>query len=130
MDTDEAGDITNPCDIELADCDQDGKPDYQDADDCELTSLEVPEGFSPNGDNQNDYFEIIGLENYPNNSIIIFNRWGNKVFVASPYDNNWQGTNEYGISYGGEELPEGTYFYLLKLTPIDKGIHGYIYITR
>ncbi|MBT6745199.1 MAG: tandem-95 repeat protein, partial [Flavobacteriales bacterium] len=123
--------IGDPCIFDpIPDCNADGIPDYQDAESCEIVSFEIPEGFSPNGDNVNDYFEIKGLEEYPDNSIIIFNRWGNKVFAAEPYDNNWRGTNAFGISFGGEDLPEGTYFYLLKLTPDDEPIKGYVYITR
>ena len=123
--------IGDPCIFDpIPDCNADGIPDYQDAESCEIVSFEIPEGFSPNGDNVNDYFEIKGLEEYPDNSIIIFNRWGNKVFAAEPYDNNWGGTNSFGVSFGGEDLPEGTYFYLLKLTPDDEPIKGYVYITR
>ena len=123
--------IGDPCIFDpIPDCNADGIPDYQDAESCEIVSFEIPEGFSPNGDNVNDYFEIKGLEEYPDNSIIIFNRWGNKVFAAEPYDNNWGGTNSFGVSFGGEDLPEGTYFYLLKLTTDDEPIKGYVYITR
>ena len=49
----------------------------------------IPEGFSPNGDGINDLFVIKGLDMYPHNSIVIFNRWGDKVFAASPYQNTY-----------------------------------------
>ena len=92
--------------------------------------LNIPEGFSPNGDGVNDYFVIEGLEVYPENTIIIFNRWGNKVFEASPYNNDWDGINMFGITIGGNQLPEGTYFYIIKLTDDMKVVKGYVYITK
>ncbi|MFN6037749.1 MAG: Ig-like domain-containing protein, partial [Bacteroidota bacterium] len=91
----------------------------------------VPEGISPNGDNQNDNFVIKGLEKYPNNKILIFNRWGDKVYDAAPYNNDWNGINKYGLKIGGEELPTGTYFYIIDLGVEGKDvIKGYIYLSR
>ena len=64
-------------------------------------------GFSPNGDHVNDTFTIDGLVNFPNNNLSIFNRWGNRVYFKERYDNSWDGTwND------GQNLPDGTYFYL------------------
>lgn len=94
------------------------------------TDLFIPEGFSPNIDGINDVFVIRGIENYPNNKIEIYNRWGQLVFEASPYTNNWDGKSQTGISVGGDQLPIGTYFYLLDLgigSPIYKGT---IYLTK
>ncbi|MFN5461019.1 MAG: gliding motility-associated C-terminal domain-containing protein, partial [Bacteroidota bacterium] len=91
----------------------------------------VPEGISPNGDNKNDNFVVKGLEKYPNNKILIFNRWGDKVYDAAPYNNDWNGVNKYGLKIGGEELPTGTYFYIIDLGVDGKDvIKGYIYLTR
>jgi gliding motility-associated-like protein len=90
----------------------------------------IPEGFSPNGDNVNDRFVIKGIESYPKNELIILNRWGNKVFGAKPYENTWDGTNHLGISVGDDQLPEGTYYYIVDLGNGSKGIKGYIYLTR
>ena len=109
------------------DCDEDGIPDYRDPDTC--IDLLIPQGFSPNGDGSNDLFVILGLDAYPENTIVIYNRWGNKVFESVPYNNDWDGTNQFGLSYG-ERLPEGTYFYLLILEPGESPIQDYIYITR
>ncbi len=90
----------------------------------------IPQGFSPNGDFVNDLFIIRGILKYPNNKILIYNRWGNKVFGASPYLNSWDGRCISGLRVGGDELPIGTYFYVLDLgdgTPIFKGT---IYLNR
>jgi gliding motility-associated-like protein len=83
--------------------------------------LFVPNGFSPNGDGENDAFVIKGLDKYPNNRIEIFNRWGNKIYEAAPYDNSWTGTAlaTGSIVLGDGLLPNGTYFYVL-----DFGIAG------
>jgi gliding motility-associated-like protein len=90
----------------------------------------IPEGFSPNGDGINDLFVIRGIDNYPMNKIIIYNRWGNKVFDASPYINTWDGKSTYGIKVSGDVLPIGTYFYLLDLGTGIEIIKGFIYLNK
>lgn len=73
-------------------------------------NIKIRNGFSPNGDGINDQFVIQGISKYPNNRLIIFNRWGNKVWEQSPYDNSWTG-------YWDDEktdLPNGTYFYIFE----------------
>ena len=90
----------------------------------------IPEGFSPNGDLINDLFVIRGIENFPNNKFEIYNRWGNKVFDANSYTNTWDGKCTIGLRVGGDDLPIGTYFYILDLgdgTPVYKGT---IYLNR
>lgn len=86
----------------------------------------IPELVTPNSDGKNDVFEIKGIENYPQNELEIYNRWGNKVYSASGYKNTFDGTPNYkGISDG--RLPVGTYFYILKLNDKDNRIFkGYL----
>ena len=86
-------------------------------------TMVVNKGFSPNGDGINDYLTIEGLENYPNNELIIFNRWGSVVFAQKGYDEQWDG------SFDGLPLPDGTYFYILK-DGKEKSTSGYIQINR
>ncbi len=95
-----------------------------------LSEIVIPEGYSPNGDGINDYFVIRGLELYPENVIMIFNRWGNKVYEKEGYLNEWNGKNMFGLTIGGDDLPEGTYFYILELGKGIKPMKGYIYLTR
>ncbi len=64
-------------------------------------------GFSPNGDGVNETFTIEGIEEFPNNELQIFNRWGNVVFEQKGYKGQWNGT------WNNQLLPDGTYFYLL-----------------
>jgi gliding motility-associated-like protein len=109
------------------DCDEDGIPTYLDPEPCEIF---IPDGFSPNGDALNQAWVIDGLEIYPDNNILVFNRWGNRVFEASPYQNDWEGKNQFGISIG-DELPDGTYFYILELNDPDETVFkGWVYIKR
>ncbi len=69
----------------------------------------VPTLFTPNNDGVNDILVVPCLETdrYPKNKITIFNQWGNVVYSASPYDNNWDGT------HSGSPLPVSTYFYIM-----------------
>ena len=114
----------------INDCDNDGIVDYIDPDVC-VTGLFIPEGYSPNGDGINDFFVIQGLENYPNNHIKIINRWGNTVYETDGYNNDWDGKNTKGVSVGNDDLPEGTYFYILHLgDDANKKKKGYIYLKR
>jgi gliding motility-associated-like protein/uncharacterized repeat protein (TIGR01451 family) len=90
----------------------------------------IPEGFSPDGDGINDLFVIRGINYFPDNEFVIYNRWGNKVFEASSYLNTWDGRSIRGLRTGGDELPTGTYFYLLDLHDGSKVIKGTIYLNR
>lgn len=73
---------------------------------------EVPNVITPNGDGLNDefFFESIGNGTHPDADLQIFNRWGDVVFKAQPYQNNWRGQNN-----SDKELPHGTYYFVLKL---------------
>lgn len=95
-----------------------------------LSDFFIPEGFSPNSDGINDVFFIRGIENYPNNSIQIFNRWGNKIFEAEGYKNNWDGKSKLGITVGGEDLPVGTYFYVFDFGDGSNFQKGTIYLNN
>ncbi|MCI5059086.1 MAG: Ig-like domain-containing protein [Flavobacteriales bacterium] len=113
----------------IDDCDEDGIPDWRDPDNCEIV---IPEAFSPNGDGVNETFRIRLLSRYPDNSIVIYNRWGNKVFEAQPYNSNnwWDGRNQSGFSNGNETVPDGTYFYILDLGDGSDKKTGYVYMKR
>lgn len=69
--------------------------------------LFVPNVLTPNGDGFNDTWLIRNIEQFPNNNVTIINRWGDIVYRATNYQNNWEGT------YSGGPLPAGTYYYVL-----------------
>ena len=90
----------------------------------------VPEGFSPNGDGVNDFFEILGLEDYPENKLSVFNRWGHKVFEVEGYLNDWGGWSDAPLTLGDGILPKGTYFYVLDLGDGSDLRKGYFFLNR
>lgn len=89
-------------------------------------TLIIYDVFSPNGDGKNDLWVIDGLENYPNNELQVYNRWGSLVYEQRPYTNTWDGTNKKGV-----ELPSATYYYILKLNDTENQIFsGHVTIIR
>ena len=89
-----------------------------------ITDLTIPEGFSPNSDGVNDFFEIKGVEFYSKSEFIVFNRWGIEVYNKNGYDNTWDGK-----SMNNKVLPEDTYFFVLKLDEKNSR-KGYIILKR
>ena len=82
-------------------------------------------GFSPNHDGVNDTWSIKGIEVFPENEVMFFNRWGDKVNEYQNYDNiavAWDGTNT-----RGEPLPDGTYYYIVTLKDVDS-FTGWVHI--
>jgi gliding motility-associated-like protein len=62
--------------------------------------LDLPNIITPNGDGFNDKFSITNLEYYPGSKIVIFNRWGKKVFESLDYQSNWDAAdNSDGVYY-------------------------------
>lgn len=87
--------------------------------------LQMPTGFSPNGDGKNDNFVVHGIEAFPNNEIVILNRWGNEVYKTNGYNNDWQGQNN-----AGEPLPDGTYFVIITINDPSITLKGYVDMRR
>ena len=71
--------------------------------------LQIPTLFTPNGDSQNDVWQIDGIENYPEAKIRIYNRWGQLIFKSN---NNYFG-NEWDGTYNGNPLPFAVYYYTI-----------------
>jgi gliding motility-associated-like protein len=98
-------------------------------------TVSIPEAFTPDGDGHNDVFMIKGAEAYPDNELIIYNRWGNVVYQVISYKNDWGGTCKTNMAVlGGTDLPTGTYYYIFDLKDrslSDKGVFkGFIYLKR
>ncbi|KAA2217473.1 T9SS type B sorting domain-containing protein [Maribacter flavus] len=120
------------------DSDGDGTPNYLDSDLGELSEqIEVFNVITPNGDGVHDVLRIDGLENFPNNTIRIYNRWGVSVFTTRAYNtegNVFDGTSQGRVTVDqSNRLPVGTYFYILDYEEPNgtmKQLSGYIYINR
>jgi gliding motility-associated-like protein len=73
----------------------------------------VPQGFSPNDDGSNDWFNIQGLYDiFEHHELKIFNRYGTLIFEGNN-DNKWYGRVNRGLNNDGKIVPVGTYFYIL-----------------
>jgi gliding motility-associated-like protein len=95
---------------------------YKDDGSC-FNELELPTGFSPNGDQYNPAYVIHGIEKYPANSFKVFNRWGNEVFTSTDINTSWDGKSKQE-----SECSEGVYYYILKLNEYKKT--GYVILKR
>jgi len=93
-------------------------------------TLFVPTGFSPNDDGVNDGYVIDHIENYPGNRLWIYNRWGNLIYKARDYKNDWNGIANVSGIYIGKKVPSGTYYYILDLNDGSKPRAGYLIIRH
>jgi len=92
-------------------------------DDC---TLKFFSGFTPNGDGRNDQWIIENIELFPENSVQIFNRWGNEVWSGKNYNNTdvvWVGLNK-----SGGDMNDATYFYVAEVG--GQTYKGWVEITR
>ncbi|HEX8517454.1 MAG TPA: gliding motility-associated C-terminal domain-containing protein [Bacteroidia bacterium] len=80
--------------------------------------------FTPNGDGINDTWYIQGIQNFRDTEVLIYNIYGNKVFEKKNYTNDWQGT------YNGADLPDGTYYYVLRFGDDQQPLKGSVDIIR
>ena len=92
---------------------------------CEMVSVAPAEIVAPNivtanNDGINDLLEFRYLEFYPDNHLSVINRWGNLVFEAIGYTNEWNPIDH----------TEGTYFYLLKINGLDKEYSGFFQLVK
>lgn len=92
--------------------------------------VKVYEIFSPNNDGKNDVLEISCIEQYPNNTLRVYNRDGVLVYSKRGYDNSWHGYgNSDRILTNRELLPAGVYFYILDLGNGIKTMTGWIFLA-
>lgn len=91
----------------------------------------IPEGFSPNNDNLNDYFEIEGLlDIFPDHEILIYTRNGNLIFRGNIETGFWDGNANTGLLYDGP-VPAGVYYYVLNLNHPDYELFiGWLYLNK
>ena len=82
------------------------------------SELIIYNGVSIGGSDKNNHFHIEGIENYPNNTVRIYNRWGVKVFEMSGYNNTtkaFKGVSDARATLeASDNLPQGTYYYIIE----------------
>ena len=139
--TDDSDDPNDPTNV---DNNGDGEPDDPTVTIIPNVDPEIPfeiyNGVTPNGDGAHDYFQILGIEEYQNNTMQIFNRWGVLVYETEGYGGSSGSENVFtGISEGrvtineDKYLPTGTYYYILKFpeeNPGQSSYAGYLYLNR
>lgn len=80
----------------------------------------VPNVFSPNGDGKNDLFVIPFLYGYPENTVVVYSRWGKVVYEATNYNSDWNGDN----------VISGTYFYVVSAPTLSEPLKGTVTIIK
>ena len=101
---------------------------------CTRDKIEVSETVTVNADGKNDYFEIKGVEYCPYEfDVMIFNRWGDKVYEKKNYQNDWGGYAPRNAVGSAGTVPSGTYYYIISVLDTEsntrlKPVNGYIYI--
>ncbi|WP_180272386.1 Calx-beta domain-containing protein, partial [Maribacter sp. 4U21] len=99
---------------------------------CNRDEIKVSKTVTVNGDGVNDYFEIKGVEYCEfTYDVMIFNRWGDKVYEGKDYKNDWGGIAPSNSVGNSGLVPTGTYYYIISINgseqPLEP-INGYIYV--
>jgi gliding motility-associated-like protein len=125
---------------EIADANDNGIPDYAECNnnvDPNDDGIVIYDILIPNGNGLNDVFVITGLDNYPDNVVQIYNRWGVMVYETEHYgtrDNFFRGYSDGRVTVDrGARLPVGTYYYILNYVNKNgetKRLAGPLYINR
>ncbi len=84
----------------------------------------IPNTFTPNNDGVNDVWNIKNLDRYPDCIMDIYNRYGMLMYHSIGYGNAWDGR------YNGQDVPVGTYYYVLNLRDGSKNYGGYVTVIR
>ncbi len=92
--------------------------------DCPDQELDIPNAFTPNGDGDNDLWEVGNLFTYERSTVEIYDRYGHRLFRAEEDGLAWDGR------YQGKELPVGTYYYVIVLNEGSTSYKGSVTILR
>nr|WP_245588242.1 gliding motility-associated C-terminal domain-containing protein [Algoriphagus terrigena] len=118
----DAGQIRNVVTVDSGEEDTNGE-DNEATDENEILPFRIPNVITPNGDGDNDTFEIKGLGKFASSEIVILNRLGDHVLEKKEYQNDWDAPGQVA----------GTYFYVLKLTDGSGKVHefkGWIQVIK
>ncbi len=94
----------------------------------DVCDLSVPNVFSPNGDGKNEFFHVVA-DGYSDYHLLIFNRWGLKVFESKDHNILWNGK----VNNTGNDAPDGTYYYIFTAIDYYKmpyQEHGFLTLIR
>jgi gliding motility-associated-like protein len=89
-----------------------------------LQQVVIPNAFTPNGDGVNDLWDILHLDEYPNCTVDIYSRAGQRVFHSIGYGKPWEG------KYNGSYLPTGAYYYVIDLKSGGQKFSGEVTIIK
>ena len=89
-----------------------------------VKDIKIPVVVTPDGNGENEAFEIENREALNIESVEIYNRWGNKVFEADYSFESWDGT------FKSNPSPNGTYYYIIKLSGDSEVLSGYFTLMR
>lgn len=98
-----------------------------------LSTIQLDNYFmTPNGDGKNDYLVIEGIENSPNNTLQIFNRYGVMVYSKTNYNNEFNGESNISsaVVKRSSGLASGVYFYIITLNTLRQKHQGYLYVSQ
>ena len=90
----------------------------------ELNCQEVPSAISPNGDGINDTWVIGAIDEYVDAEVIIYNRWGQRVFYSPENKEYWDGKHK------GADMPIADYFYIINNKEGEQLSHGRLTLKR
>jgi gliding motility-associated-like protein len=79
---------------------------------------------TPDGNGQNDVWYITNIDFYPEATVQLFNRWGEMMFETLAYQNDWNGV------FGTDQLPDGTYYYIITFPDTDIHYKGAVTLLR
>ncbi len=96
----------------------------------DLEKLTVYNVVTPNGDGVHDFLKITNIENFSNNQVMIYNRWGDMVFVANGYDNQSIVFNGKASEGSSNELDSGNYYYTILKGNGEEALTGFIFLKR
>jgi len=87
---------------------------------CEKPEVFIPDVITPNDDASNDFFRITGIDTTLNNTLTIYNRWGEVVYHENSYQGNWNASS----------LSSGVYFYLFYDEATDQKYKGSLHVVK
>jgi gliding motility-associated-like protein len=91
--------------------------------DVDIDCIKIPNAFTPNSDGPNDTWIIEGIGLFPSAEIMVFNRWGQKLFQARGDEEAWDGT------YKNKPVPTGPYLYIIQLFNRNESYTGIVTVV-